>query len=129
MFFKMSRNHAVVVQKPGEAAVEEVSIPKLRDDYILAKTKAVGLNLTDWKNCDFLTRKGTRLRSSGAASSQILRVMSIQLGRDYSRTVEEVGNKVTKRFVKGDRVCGFCHGAEHAPCPLCTFSNTSKETR
>lgn len=31
------KNHAIVVQKPGEAAKEEVTVPKLRDDYILVK--------------------------------------------------------------------------------------------
>jgi NADPH:quinone reductase-like Zn-dependent oxidoreductase len=54
----MSKNHAVVVQKPGEVQVQEISIPKLRDDYILVKTKAVALNPTDWKHVDFLTSKG-----------------------------------------------------------------------
>jgi len=88
----MSKNHAVVVQKPGEAQVQEASIPKLRDDYILVKTKAVALNPTDWKHVDFLTSKGARI------------------GCDYSGVVEEVGSKVTKPFKKGDRVCGFCHG-------------------
>lgn len=56
-------NHAVVVTKPGEAAVQEVSVPKLRDDYILVKVKAVALNPTDWKHVDFLTTKGARVSS------------------------------------------------------------------
>jgi hypothetical protein len=43
----------------------------------LAKTKVVDSNPTDWKHCDFLTRKGMRVRSSGAVGSQILIVMSI----------------------------------------------------
>ncbi|KAG0650910.1 ACT-toxin biosynthesis S2 [Hyphodiscus hymeniophilus] len=79
-------NHAVVVTKPGEVAVEEVSTPKLRDDYILVKVKAVALNPTDWKHVDFL------------------------IGCDYAGVVEEVGSKVTKPFKKGDRICGFVHG-------------------
>ena len=57
----MSKNHAVIVQKPGEVQVQEASIPRLRDDYILVKTKAVALNPTDWKHVDFLTSKGARL--------------------------------------------------------------------
>lgn len=92
----MSKNHAVVVTKPGEAAVEEVSVPKLRDDYILVKVKAVALNPTDWKHVDFLTSKGARI------------------GCDYAGVVEEVGSKVTKPFKKGDRVCGFCHGGNES---------------
>ena len=59
----MSKNQAVVVVKPGEARVEEASVPKLRDDYILVKTKAVALNPTDWKHVDFLTSKGSRVSS------------------------------------------------------------------
>ena len=57
----MSKNHAVIVQKAGEAQVQETSIPKLRDDYILVKTKFVALNPTDWKHLDFLTGKGVLL--------------------------------------------------------------------
>jgi NADPH:quinone reductase-like Zn-dependent oxidoreductase len=43
----MAKNHAVIIQKAGEAVVQETSIPKLRDDYIIVKTKAVALNPTD----------------------------------------------------------------------------------
>ena len=88
----MSKNQAVIVQKAGEAKVQEIAIPKLRDDYILVKTKAVALNPTDWKHLDFLSDKGSLL------------------GCDYAGVVEEVGSKVTKPFKKGDRVCGFTHG-------------------
>ncbi|KAH8754269.1 chaperonin 10-like protein [Hyaloscypha finlandica] len=88
----MSKNHAVIVQKAGEAQVQETSIPKLRDDYILVKTKFVALNPTDWKHLDFLTGKG------------------VLLGCDYAGVVEEVGSKVSKPFKKGDRISGFCHG-------------------
>jgi NADPH:quinone reductase-like Zn-dependent oxidoreductase len=55
------QSHAIVVQKPGDAAKQEVSVPKLRDDYILVKVKAVALNPTDWKHVDFLTTKGARV--------------------------------------------------------------------
>jgi len=88
----MSKNHAVVVTKPGEVGVQEVPAPKLRDDYILVKVKAIALNPTDWKHVDYLTSKGARI------------------GCDYAGIVEEVGSKVTKPFKKGDRVCGFAHG-------------------
>jgi NADPH:quinone reductase-like Zn-dependent oxidoreductase len=57
----MSKNYGVVVTKPGEAAVKELSVPKLRDDYILVKVKAVALNPTDWKHVDFLTSEGARV--------------------------------------------------------------------
>lgn len=57
----MSRNQGVVVEKPGEAQVQELSVPKLRDDYILVKVKAVALNPTDWKHVDYITTKGARV--------------------------------------------------------------------
>nr|ESZ98297.1 putative protein TOXD [Sclerotinia borealis F-4128] len=88
----MPSNTAIVVQKPGEAKAAEASIPKLRDDYLLIKTKAVALNPTDWKHIEWLTSNGARI------------------GCDYAGVVEEVGSAVTKNFKKGDRVCGFCHG-------------------
>lgn len=88
----MSKNQAIVVQKAGEAKVVDVSVPKLRDDYILVKTKAIALNPTDWKHVDFVAPPGTRI------------------GCDYAGIVEEVGSKVTKGFKKGDRVAGFSHG-------------------
>jgi len=57
----MSKNTAIIVQKRGEAALVEASIPKLRDDYILIKTKAIALNPTDWKHIDYLTSGGERV--------------------------------------------------------------------
>lgn len=58
---KMPSNIAIVVQKPGEAKAVEASIPKLRDDYILVRTKAVALNPTDWKHIEWLTSNGARV--------------------------------------------------------------------
>ena len=84
-------NHAVVTVKAGEAKVVEAPVPKLRDDYILVKVKAVALNPTDWKHVAWLTDAGSRI------------------GCDYAGIVEEVGSKVTKDFKKGDRVAGFTH--------------------
>lgn len=57
----MPSNIAIVVQKPGEAKAVEASIPKLRDDYILVRTKAVALNPTDWKHIEWLTSNGARV--------------------------------------------------------------------
>lgn len=51
----MSNNIAIVVQKPGESAAVEASVPTLRDDYILVRVKAVALNPTDWKHVDVCT--------------------------------------------------------------------------
>jgi NADPH:quinone reductase-like Zn-dependent oxidoreductase len=59
----MVKNQAVVVQRSGEAKVQEISIPKLRDDYIIVKVKAVALNPTDWKHIDYVTTEGARVGS------------------------------------------------------------------
>merc|ERR1712093_494909 len=88
---KMSQNTVIATQKPGEAAAVQAPVPALRDDYILAKVKAVALNPTDWKHVAWLTPEGARI------------------GCDYAGVVEEVGSKVTKPFKKGDRVAGFTH--------------------
>lgn len=39
---------AIKVVEKGKAEVQDVPIPKLRDDYVLVKVKAVALNPTDW---------------------------------------------------------------------------------
>ncbi|KND88388.1 Protein TOXD [Tolypocladium ophioglossoides CBS 100239] len=86
---------AVVIQAPGVAKlVHDRPIPKLRDDYILVKTKAVALNPTDWKHIKFLIHEPSPL-----------------VGCDYAGVVEAVGPKVTRGFKKGDRVCGMVHGS------------------
>lgn len=84
---------AVVVVEKGQAAVRDVAMPHLRDDYVLVKVKAVGLNPTDWKHIDL------GLAPPGARA-----------GCDYAGVVEEVGPDVTKDFKKGDRIAGVVHG-------------------
>jgi NADPH:quinone reductase-like Zn-dependent oxidoreductase len=86
-------NHAIVIKQAGEAELRAVAVPRLRDDYINVRVHAVALNPTDWKHVDYLATPGARV------------------GCDYAGHVEEVGKKVTKNFKKGDRVCGFSHGA------------------
>lgn len=86
-------NHAIFIKAAGDAQIAELPVPKLRDDYILVKTHAIALNPTDWKHVDYLSSPGARV------------------GCDYAGTVLEIGSKVTKDFKVGDRVCGFCHGA------------------
>jgi NADPH:quinone reductase-like Zn-dependent oxidoreductase len=90
----MSTRRAVVIKGPGLVEVSDnVPLPKLRDEYIIVKTKAVALNPTDWK--------GLGSGSVGSIS-----------GCDYSGIVEEVGNAVTNGLKKGDRVAGFIRGGE-----------------
>ncbi|PYI26065.1 GroES-like protein [Aspergillus indologenus CBS 114.80] len=90
----MSTQKAIVVTSPKQASlVRDRAIPALRDDYILVKTVSVALNPTDWKHIAFLAPVG------------------VLVGCDYAGIVEEVGKNVQGKFQKGERVCGFVHGA------------------
>ncbi|OOF93314.1 hypothetical protein ASPCADRAFT_398391 [Aspergillus carbonarius ITEM 5010] len=85
---------AVIVTSPKQGGlVTDRPIPTLRDDYLLIKVVSVALNPTDWKHIAFLAPPGALV------------------GCDYAGIVEEVGPAVKKPFKKGDRVCGFVHGA------------------
>ncbi|KAJ3087203.1 hypothetical protein HK100_008459 [Physocladia obscura] len=86
----------IQIKGANDAQVSEISIPKLRDEYILVKTHAIALNPTDWKHIAFLPSPGARV------------------GCDYSGTVLEVGSKVTKDFKVGDRVWGLVHGSNQS---------------
>ncbi|KAI1350371.1 GroES-like protein [Xylaria sp. FL0043] len=98
---------AIVYVEKGKATIQEVPVPKLRDDYILVKVNVVGFNPTDWKHIDIpLTKPGSRI--SG----------------DYAGVVEAVGNKVTKPFKKGDRIAGVVHGADGTHLENGAFANT-----
>jgi NADPH:quinone reductase-like Zn-dependent oxidoreductase len=89
----MSTQRAIVHKSKGVVEVKsDVPLPRLRDDYILVKTKAVALNPTDWKAVEGRP-------DPGAIS-----------GCDYAGVVEEVGKNVTTPFKKGDRVAGMVHG-------------------
>ncbi len=92
----MPTNRAIVIKAKGEAAIEATSMPTIKDDYILVKTKAVALNPTDWKHIDFLM--------GGNPTGTIV-------GCDFAGIVEKVGSKVSKPFNKGDRIAGPVHGS------------------
>ena len=82
----------VVLPQEKTAAISDVAVPKIRDEWVLVKVKAVGLNPTNWRHIDW-----------GYADA------GSRIGCDYSGIVEEVGSKVTK-FKKGDRIAGYVHG-------------------
>ena len=87
---------AVVVEAPSKIGIGTRPTPRLRDDYILVKTIAVGLNPTDWQH----VYEGIGGDPSGTLT-----------GCDYVGTVVEVGSKVTRSFKKGDRITGMAHGS------------------
>ncbi|KAF2635624.1 oxidoreductase-like protein [Massarina eburnea CBS 473.64] len=88
-----TRRAVVVASEDGTTEVKEVPLPKLRDDYIIVRTKAVALNPTDWKSL-----------AGGATPGAIS-------GCDYAGIVEQVG-KAVPDLQPGDRVAGFARGAD-----------------
>lgn len=85
---------AIQVTAPGVAGlVSDAPIPRVCDDYVIARTKAVALNPTDYHHAKFYSIPGT------------------VLGCDWSGIVQEVGRNVT-RFKPGDEVSGCSHGGE-----------------
>ncbi|KAF7912634.1 uncharacterized protein EAF01_001655 [Botrytis porri] len=90
------KNHGIVKTAVGEARLQLIPIPRLRDDYILVKTIAVAINPTDWQTIDekpSSRRKGPTL-----------------LGCDFAGIVVEIGKGVEKEWKKGDRIAGMAHG-------------------
>ncbi|KAF2743607.1 GroES-like protein [Sporormia fimetaria CBS 119925] len=91
----MSTQRALVHKSKGVFEVRnDVPLPRLRDDYIVVKTKAVALNPTDYKSA-------ANNPSPGAIA-----------GCDYAGVVEQVGNNVSLPFKEGDRVAGFIRGGD-----------------
>lgn len=43
-----SKMKAIKIVEGNKAELQDVSVPKLRDDYVLCKVKCVALNPTDW---------------------------------------------------------------------------------
>ena len=96
----MPTQRALVIKEQGAVEVRtDVPLPKLRDDYIIVKTKAVALNPTDWKAVQRVP--GYDNPTTGAI-----------VGCDYAGIVEEIGSKVTTPFKAGDRVAGFVRGGK-----------------
>jgi NADPH:quinone reductase-like Zn-dependent oxidoreductase len=92
----MSTQKAVVhVEKGVSELRSDVPLPKVQDNFIIVKTKAVALNPTDWKSIENSPSKGAIA------------------GCDYAGVVEEVGNGV-KDLKVGDRVAGFARGGDPA---------------
>lgn len=56
-----STSRAIICTGEGEAAVKEVPVPSVREGQVLVKTKAVGLNPTDWKSIHSGGAKGLKM--------------------------------------------------------------------
>jgi NADPH:quinone reductase-like Zn-dependent oxidoreductase len=83
---------SIQVIAEATAGIQEVPVPTIPDGWLLVKTKALGVNPTDFKHIDW------NLGGVGA-----------RCGCDYAGIVEELGTGTTG-FQKGDRIAGFCHG-------------------
>ena len=94
------QNFGLIRRGTGQAVLEAIPIPKLRDDYILVRSVAIALNPTDWTTLDAIGDDGTIV------------------GCDYAGIVEEVGPGVKKDVKKGDRIAGFAHGGMHSKSRL-----------
>jgi NADPH:quinone reductase-like Zn-dependent oxidoreductase len=93
----MSTQRALVHKAKGVFELRNnVPLPRLRDEYVIVKTKAVALNPTDWKSAN-------NAPSPGAIA-----------GCDYAGVVEQVGPKVSNPLKVGDRVAGFVGGGTTA---------------
>ncbi|KAF7950817.1 uncharacterized protein EAE97_002369 [Botrytis byssoidea] len=89
-------NYGIVKTAVGEARLQPIPIPRLRDDHILVKTIAVAINPTDWQTIDE--------KSSPRTKGPTL------LGCDFAGIVVEIGKGVNKEWKKGDRIAGIAHG-------------------
>lgn len=84
---------AIVVVEDRKVELRDVALPRLRDDYVLVKVKAVGLNAIDCQRVHW-----------GSAPP------GARIGCDYAGVVDQVGPAVTKHFERGDRIAGIVHG-------------------
>ncbi|KAF2624513.1 zinc-binding oxidoreductase ToxD [Macroventuria anomochaeta] len=104
----MSTQKAVVHAEKGVSELRsDVPLPKIQDNFIIVRTKAVALNPTDWKSIENTPSKGAIA------------------GCDYAGIVEEVGSGV-KDVKVGDRVAGFARGGDPADHSNGTFAEHTK---
>ena len=89
-------NCGIVKTAVGEARLQPIPTPQLRDDYILVKTIAAAISPTDWQTVDE--------QSSPTTKGPTL------LGCDFVGIVVEIGKDVKKECKKGDRIEGMIHG-------------------
>ncbi|WZH42999.1 chaperonin 10-like protein [Fusarium acuminatum] len=80
---------------PGQAEVQEITIPELEPDYIKVKPTAWAINPDDVYHLD--------LEGEESCAGSLV-------GSDYAGTVVEVGSGVTKDFKVGDRIAGVISG-------------------
>lgn len=87
---------AAIIDKFGDAKVFEIvemDKPEVKDDQVLIKVKATGINPVD-----------TKVRAGTSGISKQIRLPAI-LGWDVSGTIEKVGKNINK-FKPGDEVFG-----------------------
>lgn len=85
---------AITIDGNKAKVSSDVPLPRLRPTYLLAKVEAIALNPTDWKHIHY------QLAAPNGIS-----------GCDFSGTVVEVGEDVSKSIKPGDRIAATTHGA------------------
>src|ERR671922_2165985 len=88
---------------PDVLRLEEVDKPVPREDEVLVRVRAAGVNIGDWhllRGIPYVMRLGLGLRKPRREIP----------GRDIAGHVEAVGNNV-ERFQAGDEGFGWCSGA------------------
>ncbi|TGO25126.1 hypothetical protein BPAE_0087g00330 [Botrytis paeoniae] len=103
-----AENCGIVKIAVGEARLQQILNPRLRDDYILVKTIAVAINPTDWQTVDE--------KSSPRTKGPTL------LGCDFAGIVVEIGKGVEKEWKKGDKIAGMAHGGNDIELEDGTFA-------
>ena len=93
-------NKAVVIHAPGEARMEERSLPSLKPGDILVRVSYVGICKTDLEVLD---------GALGYYKEGVARYPIVP-GHEFSGTIVQVGanNKFRERFKVGERVVGEC---------------------
>jgi len=100
---------AIVYHRYGSADVlqlEEIKKPVPKDNEVLIKVRAAGLNPLDWRmmgGLPFLVRKLMKMKTPSPAQP-------VGIGRDVAGVVEAIGKEVTQ-FKVGDEVFGTCEAA------------------
>lgn len=84
---------------PDVVRIVDVDPPQVREDQVLIRVRAAGVNRSDW---EALTARPAYVRLSG---NGLVKPKHARLGTDVAGVVEAVGNEVS-RFEVGDEVFG-----------------------
>jgi len=115
---KTSLMRAAVISGVNSITVKDISLPKIIEDEVLVKVKAVGICKTD---IEILEGKHPFTKALFAKHGTV----NLTPGHEWSGIVSEVGREC-KNFVPGDHVvsettisCGYCYYCKKGMSNLC----------